>query len=161
METDESRILACRDPRYHALSVPAGCVALTCGIDTQKRGFYYAVVGWRPDMSSHVVDYGYVENFSDIARIVFDTWYGYDVVDENSAKTGEVLPVWRACIDSGGTETDGLYSRTQEVYNSSALKSRSRAFFSPRRGPAGARPRRFAGPRLTACHARGRLSAAD
>jgi phage terminase large subunit GpA-like protein len=126
MQTDADKLLALRETWLPARAVPFGAVALTCGIDVQKRGFWYLVRAWMPVLSSYVIDYGYVDDWEQVAKILFNTWY--PVLREGGipdfpggvvppdALTGEVLPIWRAAIDSGGTETDGVFTRTEEVY---------------------------------------------
>ena len=91
-----------------------GAVALTCGIDVQKRGFWYLVRAWMPTMASYVIDYGYLGSWDDVQALVFDTCY--PVQGPDGSDVGERMPIWRACIDSGGTETEGVYTRTEEVY---------------------------------------------
>jgi phage terminase large subunit GpA-like protein len=126
MQTDAERLLALREPWLPARSVPRGAVALTCGIDVQKRGFWFLVRAWMPSLASYVIDYGSLETWEDVNKLLFETWYpvlrdggipnfpGGIVPPE--ALTGEVMPIWRAAVDSGGTETDGVYTRTEEVY---------------------------------------------
>lgn len=108
-ETDEAKVLALRcdlAPR----TVPARAVALTAGIDVQKRGFWFVVRAWAADLESWLVDYGFVPSFDAVAALVFDTRYPV----ENS---GEDMGIWRAGMDSGGGETDdGEWSRTEEIY---------------------------------------------
>lgn len=112
--TDVKHLLSLRDPHLPARTVPHGAVALTCGIDVQKRGFWYLVRAWMPTLASFVIDYGYVEAWDDLAKLCFDTWY--PVQGSDGADAGERMCIWRAGIDSGGTETDGVFTRTEEVY---------------------------------------------
>lgn len=114
VQTDVEHLLALREPALPPRTVPHGAVALTCGIDVQKRGFWYLVRAWMPSLASYVIDYGYVETWDDVSRLCFDTWY--PVLGPDGSETGERMPVWRAAIDSGGTETEGVYTRTEEVY---------------------------------------------
>ena len=62
LQTDVDRLLELRDPHLPPRTVPHGAVALTCGIDVQKRGFWYLVRAWMPTMASYVIDYGYLGN---------------------------------------------------------------------------------------------------
>jgi len=55
--------------------VPEGAVALTCGIDVQKSGFWFVVRSWNRDLSSHLVQYGYLSSWEDVERLVFKTRY--------------------------------------------------------------------------------------
>ena len=90
--------------------VPAWAVALTAGIDVQKRGFWFVIRAWGPDLSSHLVQYGYLATFNDVEAILYGTRYQI----QDSART---LPIWRAAMDTGGgeSETEGM-SRTEEIY---------------------------------------------
>lgn len=114
LQTDVDRLLELRDPHLPPRTVPHGAVALTCGIDVQKRGFWYLVRAWMPTMASYVIDYGYLGSWDDVQALVFDTCY--PVQGPDGSDVGERMPIWRACIDSGGTETEGVYTRTEEVY---------------------------------------------
>jgi phage terminase large subunit GpA-like protein len=90
--------------------VPAWAVALTCGIDTQKRGFWFIVRAWAPDLTSHLVQYGYLSTFDDVEALVFQTAFQI----EGSQQT---IKIWRAAIDTGGGPTDEGDTRTEEVYH--------------------------------------------
>ncbi|NCB23849.1 MAG: terminase, partial [Deltaproteobacteria bacterium] len=114
METDKEQLLKLREMSLPPRTVPHGAVALTCGIDVQKRGFWYLVRAWMPSLASYVVDYGYVETWEAVENICFDTYY--PVLGQNGEDVGERMAIWRTAIDSGGTETEGIYTRTEEVY---------------------------------------------
>jgi phage terminase large subunit GpA-like protein len=114
LQTDADKILELRDSSLPARTVPHGAVAITCGIDVQKRGFWYLCRAWMPTLASYVVDYGYLDTWDDVARICFETWY--PVLGPDGLDSGERMSVWRAAVDSGGTETEGVYTRTEEVY---------------------------------------------
>ena len=127
MQTDAERVLSLRQPWLPPRCVPHGTVALTCGIDMQKRGFWFLVKAWMPNMASYIIDYGTLESWEDAARLAFDTWYpvlaeggapGHDPVlpVPGELLNGEVKPIWRVALDSGGTETEGVYTRTEEAY---------------------------------------------
>ena len=91
---------------------PSWAVALTCGIDVQKRGFWFVVRAWGEDLSSHLVQYGYLSTFDEVRALVFDTWFPKD-------GTQERLQVWRAAMDTGGGKgehDDENVSRTEEIY---------------------------------------------
>jgi phage terminase large subunit GpA-like protein len=109
-----AEILARMDPELPARTVPGGAVALTMGIDTQKLGFYYLVLAWMPDMTKYIIDYGRFNTFEDVYTAVFDT--AWQVQGADGDNPGGSMDVWRAAIDSGGTYTEGAYSRTEEVY---------------------------------------------
>ena len=114
LRTDVEHVLERRDPHLPPRTVPHGAVALTCGIDVQKHGFWYLVRAWMPSLASYVIDYGSLSSWDEVATLVFGTWYPVQGPDGTDA--GERMPIWRAGIDSGGTETEGVYTRTEEVY---------------------------------------------
>jgi phage terminase large subunit GpA-like protein len=123
---DAIEILKRRDFNLPARTVPYGAVALTCGIDTQKYGFYYLVTAWMPDMTKYIIDYGQLRSFDDVYRLVYETTY--PVMDSEGKLSGEVMEIWRAGIDSGGTVGEGEYSRTVEVYEFCRLNGYDRLF---------------------------------
>ncbi|MDR2051123.1 MAG: phage terminase large subunit family protein [Deltaproteobacteria bacterium] len=146
LATDEERLLALRVSWLPPRAVPHGAVALTCGIDVQKRGYWYLVRAWMPSLASYIIDYGSLETWEHVATLIFDTYYpvlapewsgpeeGTKAASARSAGaspalpgeampstspemfSGEVMPIWRAALDSGGTETEGVFTRTEEVY---------------------------------------------
>lgn len=126
--TDSQKILKLREEWLPPQAVPNGAVALTCGIDVQKRGFWFLVKAWMPSLASFTIDYGQLESWEQIMKLCFDTYYpvlapgGVPGWHPNMGPvppeclTGEVQPLWRVAMDSGGTETDGVFTRTEEVY---------------------------------------------
>lgn len=113
--TEAEKLLELRDAHLPPRTVPHGALALTCGIDVQKRGFWYLVRAWMPSLASYVIDYGYLDGWEDISRLCFDTFYPV-LAPDGVSDSGERMDIWRAAIDSGGTETEGVFSRTEEVY---------------------------------------------
>jgi phage terminase large subunit GpA-like protein len=91
--------------------LPEWAIVLTAGIDTQKRGFWYVVRAWGEDMSSHLVEYGYIEDFAGVEQLIFNTRYKIE------GDGDDFMAIWRAAMDTGGGvgEYEDL-SRTQEVY---------------------------------------------
>ncbi len=117
--TDSQRILDLREAWLPPRTAPHGTVAITCGIDVQKRGFWYLVKAWMPSMASYVIDYGSLNTWDDVYSLVFDTCYpvlGPHDDAESGFTSGEVMPIWRGLMDTGGTDGDGVYTRTEEVY---------------------------------------------
>lgn len=115
METREDRILERRDPDLRPRTVPGDAVALTAGVDVQKRGFWYTVYAWRADLSSSLIDYGRLTDWDSVHALLHETRYEYETDSPNAGKS---LGIWRAGIDSGGTRTvEDVVSRTEEVYN--------------------------------------------
>jgi len=99
-----------RQSIYPALIVPPDVVALTAGIDVQKRGFWFVVRGWAEDLTSWLIQYGYLMSWSDVETLIYKTEYQI----HNSQHT---MRIWRAGIDTGGGETDDSdWSRTEEIY---------------------------------------------
>lgn len=122
LKTSVERVLELRDPHLPARTVPAAAVALTAGIDTQKRGFWYVVRAWAPDLSSWLIDYGRLGAFDDVRMQILEATYPQE-------ETGRLLPIWRAGIDSGGGETEGgVWTRTEEVYSFVARHGARRLF---------------------------------
>jgi phage terminase large subunit GpA-like protein len=122
----EADILSRRDFSLEARTVPHGAIALTCGIDTQKTGFYYLVLAWMPNLSKYVIDYGRLATFEDVTTLVYET--PYPCLDADGKKDGSYMEVWRAGIDSGGTAGEGVYTRTEEVYEYVRLEGYDRLF---------------------------------
>lgn len=96
-----------------ALLVPDDTVALTAGIDTQKRGFWVTIWAWviadsgAPEQ--HLVRYGFVRDETEL-----ENWLFHDVYWNDRASVA--YPVWRAGIDIGGTEGEFGGSMTEQVY---------------------------------------------
>lgn len=101
-----------RDILSHCIDIPRGVaptdtIALTCGIEMQAHGFWYVVRAWNQDLSSHLVQYGYLTSWNDVARLVFETRFlvighGRDVT----------MKIWRAALDIGGEK-----SSAEDAYN--------------------------------------------
>ena len=104
--------------------VPPGAVALTVGIDVQKSGFWFLVRAWAKDLTSWLVQYGYLSSWEDIKSLIFFT--RYPVQD-----TENTMGIWRAAMDTGGSEgeeEDKEWSRTQEIYRWLRKNSRGTVF---------------------------------
>jgi phage terminase large subunit GpA-like protein len=90
--------------------VPKEAVALTCGIDMQKKNFYFVVRAWAQDLTSWLIQYGTLSNWEDVERLVFNT--RYPVQDSQETKG-----IFRAALDTGGGKnSDDDWSRTAEAY---------------------------------------------
>ena len=95
---------------YPALIVPADVVALTAGIDVQKRGFWFVVRGWEEDLTSHLIQYGYLSTWTAVEALIYQTEY-------KIYESQNTMKIWRAGIDTGGGESaDDDWSRTEEIY---------------------------------------------
>jgi phage terminase large subunit GpA-like protein len=89
--------------------VPPGVVALTAGIDVQQIGFWFVVRGWEKDLTSHLISYGFLNNFEDVEWLIFQNRYKQHDSDEN-------MGIWRAAMDiGGGPALGGQWSRTEEI----------------------------------------------
>jgi phage terminase large subunit GpA-like protein len=99
-----------RQSIYPSLIIPPEVVALTAGIDVQKRGFYFIVRAWAEDLTSWLIQYGYLTAWAAVETLIYQTEYKiYD--------TPNTMKIWRAGIDTGGGETDeNDWSRTEEIY---------------------------------------------
>ena len=110
IKKDEDDILSHRN-HLPAGVVPSDAVALTCGIDVQKDGFWFLVKSWTKEMSSHVVQYGYITTWADVETLVFHTRYPVEGSPDAS------MGIWRAAIDTGGGQNkDDDWSKTEEIY---------------------------------------------
>jgi phage terminase large subunit GpA-like protein len=99
-----------RQSIYPALIVPPDVVALTCGIDVQKRGFWFVVRGWAEDLTSWLIQYGSLTSWTDVETLIYQTEY-------QVFESPDTMKIWRAGIDTGGGETDDSdWSRTEEIY---------------------------------------------
>lgn len=92
------------------LTVPAEAVALTAGIDVQKFSFYFVVRAWARDMTSWLIRYGELQTWEEVREMIFENTYPVQGSDK-------VMPVWRAFIDTGGTEGAEGVSMTEETYS--------------------------------------------
>jgi phage terminase large subunit GpA-like protein len=87
-------------------------VALTAGIDVQMHGFWFVVRAWTRDLSSHLVQYGYLSSWENVEELIFNTRYPIQ-----GKSTDHAMGIWRAAIDTGsGKGEDGEWSRTEEIY---------------------------------------------
>jgi len=107
------------NPRREA---PEACIALTCGIDVQQRGFYYTVWGWEPEMTGqHLVDYGFLFGWNDVFNLVFNMEYV-------QGDKGKKAKIFRAAIDTGGGVTAEGWGKTAEIYEWLRKNSRGIVF---------------------------------
>jgi len=87
---------------YEPGIVPKDTIAITMGIDTQKRGFYYLMQAWAADYTTLMTRYGYTGTFQELLSIIFES--RYKVADSDL-----YLSVIQAFMDSGGDRTDEVY----------------------------------------------------
>jgi len=105
---DEATILAAKTD-LPPQTIPESAIALTCGIDVQKHGFWFVVRAWSAVLTSWLVHYGFLETWDDVEKLLFDS--AYPVMD-----TGRSMRIFRACIDTGGGEKYDNMTMTDETY---------------------------------------------
>jgi phage terminase large subunit GpA-like protein len=101
--------------------VPLGAAALTAGIDSQKFGFWFVVRAWAENLTSWLIQYGFLTTFNDVENLIFNTRYPVWEKDDT-------MGIWRAAIDTGGGKTDQGESRTEEIYQWLRERSRGAVF---------------------------------
>lgn len=95
LATDADRVRAMVTDRAPMI-VPAQAWCLTCGIDVQMVGFWFAVRAWGRDYTSWLVQYGFLDAWSDVEKLVFDSTWPVEGRDDVT------MGLWRAAIDTGG-----------------------------------------------------------
>ena len=95
------------------LVCPKATIALTCGIDPGQGGFWFSVVAWKRDMSSHLVHYGWFAGDYESSEIDNLLQWTYAIDREERQ-----LQIWRIGIDTGGGEYQGANATmTVAAYN--------------------------------------------
>jgi len=107
--TTEDRILRAKARDLEPQTVPDDAIALTCGIDVQKRGFWFAVRAWARDYSNWLIHYGHLSTWHEVEDLLFNSEY------PRAAGAGS-LRIWRAGLDIGGGKYNPEMSSTEEVY---------------------------------------------
>ncbi len=111
LSSSEERVLEAKNDLPGGV-VPADAIALTAGIDVQKRGFWFAVRAWNRNKDSHLVQYGYLSTWEDVHTLVYGTAWPVEGRDPKRP-----MGLWRVAMDTGGGETDdGDWSKTEEIY---------------------------------------------
>jgi terminase, large subunit len=106
----EAQILAARRSDLPPQTVPEAAVALTCGIDVQKHGFWFVVRAWTSELTSWLIHYGFLETWDDVEKLLYETSYPV-------AETNLTMRIFRACIDTGGGDKyEGGISMTDDTY---------------------------------------------
>jgi len=93
-----------------AQTVPSEAIALTCGVDVQQFGFWFAVRAWAPYETNWLIHYGFLATWEDVERLIFESHY--PVVGDSSRS----LQIFAACVDTGGTEKNQYMTMTEETY---------------------------------------------
>lgn len=89
--------------------VPEDAIALTCFVDVQKYGFWFVVRAWARDYRSWNIHHGYLTTWEDVEKLLFETGYPVEGSDIH-------MRIWRAGVDTGGTEKYENLSMTEETY---------------------------------------------
>lgn len=88
-------------------TVPQEAVALTCGVDVQRHGFWFVVRAWAPTMTSWLIHYGYLAAWEDVEKLIFESVY---------PGAGRNFRIFRALVDTGGTKKYEDMTMTEETY---------------------------------------------
>lgn len=110
-----------------ALVVPDDALALTAGIDSQRRGFWVVIRAWVLTQDglreSHKVRHGFVGSFGELEQWLFQDIY--------RTESGIEHRVWAGLIDTGGGKMgEGEGTLTEQVYNWVRRSGRNRIFGS-------------------------------
>lgn len=111
-----------------ALVVPEDTLALTAGIDSQKRGFWVVIRAWVLTQdglrASHKIRHGWVGSFGELEKWLFEDVY--------RTETGSIEHrIWAGLIDTGGgLMGEGEANLTEQVYNWLRRSGRGRIFGS-------------------------------
>jgi phage terminase large subunit GpA-like protein len=90
--------------------VPEEAVALTLGGDSQKHGYWYIVRAWAPDLTSWLIDYGFIPTWDEFESYAYTVRFPV----QNSQRT---MGIWRSAVDTGGGKDEiQEISRTEEMY---------------------------------------------
>jgi phage terminase large subunit GpA-like protein len=117
---DEAQILASRSPIQPQV-VPEMAVALTCGVDVQKHGFWFVVRAWTAELTSWNIHYGFLERWEDVEKLFYETSYPVMRTKspagvEDKAKAVKTMRIFRAAVDTGGGKKFEDMSMTEETY---------------------------------------------
>ena len=105
---EESRILKARC-ELAPQTVPEEAIALSCGIDVQKYGFWFAVRAWARDFSSWLIHYGQLPRWPDVEALLFESSYPVAGSDQR-------MRIWRCAMDTGGGGKYQDMTMTEETY---------------------------------------------
>lgn len=113
----EDEMLARRE--YYEAELPEGCLALTCGVDTQDDRLEYEVVGHGFFKETWGIYKGYILGRPDSPEV----WHQLDEVIDRvyRFKNGQGLKIGMTFIDSGG-------HFTQEVYEQCRIRQAKKVF---------------------------------
>ena len=86
------------------MDVPAGCLKITMGVDVQRDGLFYVLRGWGPNMTSWLLQNGYLEG----GTAYDDVWLQLSHVLQTRLKQ---LPISRCFVDRGYRPEDEGFRR--------------------------------------------------
>lgn len=125
---------------YGLREIPPGCLALTCGIDTQNNRLAIQVVGWGREETCWIIDW--LELPGDPVRMLDEARRGEGALIEYlkrpfTNKFGKQLFIQAVAIDTGGHHTHDVYNfvRSNAVRRLMAVKGSntpSKPILSPR-----------------------------
>lgn len=107
VERPEEGLILSRKCDLEPMKVPEKAVALTAGVDVQKHGFWFTIWAWTREMESWLIHYGFLAEWEDVENVILDAEY--------EKENGEKMQVWRAAMDTGGTEGEE-WTKTEEIY---------------------------------------------
>ena len=93
-------------------TVPDAAIALTCGVDVQKDGFWFATWAWARDilgLTGWLIHYGFLPMWSDVESLLYESAYPRQ---DGSADER----IWRAAFDTGGGEKYDDMGMSEETY---------------------------------------------
>lgn len=90
-------------------TVPQEAVALTCFVDVQKYGRWFAVRAWARDFTSWLIHYGLLPGWEEVEDLLFESAYPID------GGEGQ-MRIWRAAVDTGGGRSEDGISMTEDTY---------------------------------------------
>jgi phage terminase large subunit GpA-like protein len=91
-------------------TVPESAIALTCGIDVQKYGFWFSVRAFARDYTSWLIHHGQLATWADVEQLIYERAYP---VLNNPCRT---MKIWRAGVDTGGGDSSMDVSLTEITY---------------------------------------------
>ncbi len=106
---DKEHVLAARCD-LPPQTVPPEAIVLTCGVDVQQFGFWFAVRAWAPYMTSWLIHYGFLSTWEEVAQLIFERSFPVDGDPDRSMR------IFRACVDTGGSKKFEDMTMTEETY---------------------------------------------
>jgi phage terminase large subunit GpA-like protein len=112
---ESSQVLAARLNSFPAQIVPEEAIALLCGVDVQKEGFWFVVRAFDAMLTSWLIHYGFLATWGDVEKLLFET--AYPIADKvGFCFTGRNMRIFRAAVDTGGGKKYEDMTMTEETY---------------------------------------------